>query len=66
MDRFSLVGINGNAYAILGYTQKALKEVGREDLVEEMLKEATSSDYNNLIRVCQEYINVANFMDILS
>lgn len=66
MDRFSLVGINGNAFSILGYTQKALKEVGREDLVEEMLKEATSSDYNNLIKVCQEYIDLANFTDLFN
>lgn len=57
---YSLVGIDGNAFAIMGYTSRALKETGHKDLVSTMQKEATSGDYNNLIRVCLSYIDIAN------
>ena len=58
--KYSLVGINGNAYNIMGYTSNALKNVGLSNLVDEMIKKATSGDYNNLLRVCDEYIDIAN------
>lgn len=58
--KYSLIGVDGNAYSIMGYTSKALKREGLSDLVDEMIKKATSSDYNNLIRVCDEYIDIAN------
>ena len=58
--RDSLVGVDGNAYAIMGYTSRALKKSGHKDLVDEMFKKATSGDYSNLICVCQDYIDIAN------
>lgn len=57
---YTLVGVDGNAYAIMGYTSRALKETGHNDLCQEMVEKATSGDYNNLIRVCCEYIDIAN------
>lgn len=59
-ETYSLVGVNGNAYAIMGYTKQALKETGHSDLVPQMISRATSGDYYNLIAVCQEYIDIAN------
>lgn len=57
---YSLVGVDGNAYAIMGYTSRALKETGHRDLVDKMHSEATSGDYYNLIRVCDSYLDIAN------
>ena len=58
--KYTLVGVNGNAYAIMGYTATALKETGHDDLVEKMYDEATSGDYYHLIDVCDDYIAIAN------
>lgn len=58
--RYDLVGVDGNAFAVMGYTAKALKETGHKDLVKQMQDEAMSSDYYNLLRVCMKYIDIAN------
>lgn len=60
MTKFTLVGVDGNAFSIMGYTSLALKRAGLGDLVEQMRKEATSGDYYNLISVCDGYIDKAN------
>ena len=60
MDAFTLVGIDGNAYSVMGYTARALKTAGLRDKVEEMHKRAMSGDYNNLLCVCMEYVDMAN------
>ena len=60
MSKYTLVGVDGNAYAIMGYTARALKRTGHRDLVEKMEQEATSGDYDNLLRVCMGYIDIAN------
>ena len=57
---YSLVGVDGNAFAVMGYTAQALKHSGHRDLVNEMHKEATAGDYDNLISVCLKYIDIAN------
>lgn len=58
--KYDLVGVDGNAFAIMGYTARALKNEGLRDLVQEMQNKATSGDYNNLLMVCMEYIDKAN------
>jgi hypothetical protein len=60
MTRYDLVGVDGNAFSIIGYTGRALKQTGHRDLVDQMRKEATSGDYNNLLCVCMKYIDIAN------
>lgn len=60
---YSLVGVDGNAFAIMAYTQRALQESGHKDLVKQMLTEAQSSDYDNLLRVCVKYVDIANGED---
>lgn len=57
---YTLVGVDGNAFAIMGYTARALKQTGHADLVEDMRKRATNGDYDNLIYVCQKYLDIAN------
>ena len=58
--KYDLVGIDGNAYSVMGYTARALKREGLADQVDEMYKRATSGDYDNLLCVCMEYIDNAN------
>lgn len=60
MAKYSLVGVDGNAYSVMGYTQRALKRTGHADLVKPMIEEAESGDYDNLLRVCMEYLDIAN------
>ena len=59
--RFSLVGINGNAYSVMGYTARCMKEVGySQEEITEFYELATKSDYYNLIAVSQEQIDKCN------
>ena len=58
--KYSLVGQDGNAFALMGYTARALKNEGLGDLVSEMQRKATSGDYYNLIAVCDSYLDKAN------
>lgn len=57
---YTLVGVDGNAYMVMGYTARALRETGHTDLIKKMYDEAMSSDYNNLLRVCIHYVDIAN------
>lgn len=61
--KYSLVGVDGNAYAIMGYTARALRESEHPDMVQCMYDRARSEDYDNLIRVCMKYIDIANGED---
>jgi len=60
MENFSLIGVDGNAFSIMGYTAKALRQVGLSDKIEEMYESATKGNYYRLIAVCDEYITMAN------
>ena len=60
MPKYSLIGQDGNAFALMGYTANALKKEGLGDLVSQMQKEATSGDYYHLIAVCDSYLDKAN------
>ena len=57
---YSLIGVDGNAFSVMGYTANALKKSGHRDLVDQMYKEATSGDYSHLLLVCDRYIDIAN------
>ncbi|MDO4527690.1 MAG: hypothetical protein Q4C03_02755 [bacterium] len=60
MKAFTLVGVDGNAFAVMGYTARALRRANLDDKVNEMYEKAQSGDYSHLIAVCQEYIEMAN------
>lgn len=54
-----LTGHDGNAFMILGLAQETAKEAGIDkDLINEYVNEATSSDYNHLLKTTMEYFNV--------
>lgn len=60
MGKFTLVGVDGNAFCVMGYTARALKRAGLASKVSEMQEEAMSGDYNNLLCVCMKYVDMAN------
>ena len=60
MSKYTLIGVDGNAFMIMGYTARALRDTGLGNLVKEMQAKATSGDYYHLIAVCDEYIDKAN------
>jgi hypothetical protein len=54
--KIKLVGEDGNAYAILGRAHRSLKNAGATpEQIEEFMKEAQSSDYDNLLRTCMDW-----------
>lgn len=54
-----LVGHDGNAYAIMGAVQKALKKAGAtQEELSQYFAESTAGDYDNLLRVAMEWVNV--------
>lgn len=61
MKAYTLVGVDGNAYAIMGYVRIAMRRAGmsRED-IDAYIKDATSSDYNHLLVVSCEIIDKVN------
>lgn len=58
--KYDLVGVDGNAWAVMGYVGRALKNEGLGNLVDEYQKKAMSGDYDNLLRVSLEYLDKAN------
>lgn len=54
-----LTGHDGNAFAILGRVQAALRNAGAtDDAIRDFREEAMSGDYDNLLRTCMKYVNV--------
>ena len=55
-----LVGENGNAFAILGNVQEALRRGGVPQAeIDEFIEEAQSGDYDNLLRTCMKWVDVS-------
>lgn len=61
MSKYSLVGIDGNAYAIMGYVTKCMKAEGmdQED-IDNYRANAMSSNYDHLFCVSCEMIDFLN------
>lgn len=59
--KYDLVGIDGNAFCIMGYVMKAMKECkfSKTDR-DAYYKDATSSNYDHLLYVSVEMINKCN------
>ena len=61
MKAYTLVGINGNAYSIMGYVRDAMHDANMtNDDIDAYVKDATSSDYNHLLAVSCEMIDRVN------
>ncbi len=56
--KVTLVGEDGNAFAVIGRVAKALRKGGHPELVDKFKREAMQGDYDNLLRVCMEYVEV--------
>jgi len=54
-----LIGQDGNAFAIMGRIKQALKGAGADkEYIDKYISEATSGDYNHLLAVSMEYVNI--------
>ena len=53
-----LIGTDGNAFAVLGKVNSALKRAGHTELAEQFLTEATKGDYDHLLSTCMKYVEV--------
>ena len=69
MVKYTLIGVNGNAYSIMSYVCHALKAEKEnmelaideyEAIKADYLKDATSSDYNHLLCVSFDMIERIN------
>lgn len=54
----TLVGEDGNAFAIMGRVSEALRRAGVSKVDrDKFMAEATAGDYDHLLRTCQQYVN---------
>ena len=61
MKPFDLVGIDGNAFSVIGYTSKAMKKAGySQQEIKQYQQLATSGDYNALLVLSYEWIDKCN------
>lgn len=57
----SLVGVNGNAYAIMGHVRKVLERAGASyAYTEAYVEEATSGDYDHLLAVSMRWLDATS------
>lgn len=60
-QKYSLIGVDGNAYAILGYVSSAMKKEGyTKQQINEYEERAKGDSYENLICVSLEMIDELN------
>ena len=58
---YSLVGIDGNAYAVMAYVTSAMRAEGKSNAeIDKYLIDAKSGDYSKLISVSVDMINELN------
>ncbi len=54
-----LIDQDGNAFSIMGNIKRALKHAGADkEYIDKYISEATSGDYNHLLAVSMDYVNV--------
>ena len=54
-----LIGEDGNAFSIMGSVKKALRQAGADqEYIDRYLNAATSGDYDHLLVVSMEYVDV--------
>jgi hypothetical protein len=60
----SLVGLDGNAFSLMGaFRKQAKKEGWSEKEINKVLDEATSGDYSNLVCTLNDYCNDGDHQD---
>ena len=59
--KYTLVGVDSNAYAVMGYVKRAMREVGmNQDEREAYVVDATSDDYKHLLCVSMDMLDKCN------
>lgn len=59
--KYTLVGVDGNAFAVMGYVKNAMRRSGfSKEEINAYLKRSTSSDYNNLLAESARIIDDCN------
>jgi hypothetical protein len=61
--KYDVVGVNGNAYSVMGYVAKAMRESGKtreEEEVDAYYADAKSGDYGRLLAVSVAMIDRLN------
>jgi len=54
-----LTGNDGNAFAVMGRVKQALRHSGADkEYINKYLKEAMSGDYDHLLAISMEYVDV--------
>lgn len=54
-----LIGGSGNAFAVMGKVIRAMRKEGVDEFtVQEYIAEATKGDYDNLLKVTMDYVEV--------
>ena len=61
MCKYSLIGVNGNAFSVMGYVTKAMKKEGK-DLFEinAFRNKVLDGNYSNLLSASQDMIDKLN------
>ena len=60
-QKFSLTGLNGNAFCIMAYVSEAMRKSGVAAATRnEYVKQATGGDYNNLVALSNGVIDKLN------
>jgi hypothetical protein len=53
-----LIGLDGNAFSILGRVRKAMKKAGLpDDIIDDYHTQATSGDYDHLLQTTMSWFN---------
>lgn len=61
MSKYNLVGVDGNAFNVMGYVARAMrKENKTQEEIDAYYKNAKSSDYDHLLAVSFEMISKLN------
>lgn len=57
--KVKLLGEDGNAFAILGRVRRAMiREKVSDTIITQYMKDATAGDYDNLLAVTMQYVEV--------
>jgi hypothetical protein len=60
-EKYTLVGVDGNAYSVMGYVRRAMKECHKtKEEIDAYLKDAMSSNYVHLVNVSIDMIDKLN------
>ena len=61
MEEYTLVGVDGNAFFVMGYVVKSMRrERFSSDEIKSYKDKSMSGDYGNLLQVSCEYLDKCN------